>query len=904
MLHKHRFLCVFILIAFALRLTRLDGPSLWYDEGVTWWLARTPSPLALIRWTAADIQPPLYYLLIWLATRVFGDSEYALRWPSVIFNILTIPLLYHLSENNFPKPHRFLKPVRFELLPAFILTISPIMVYYSQEARMYTLLVWEATFASYLLLRIVRKKNRLEIILYVITATAALYTHYFAAFLLVAHFLYMFMAESTKPDRLLKICMIFGCIALFFAPWLPILFSRLGDDPSYWVGTLKLNEAIRKIFISFTVGETVFEQTGFWLAIGYLGFLIFDFGLNLKSKLENPNSKIIFLWLFVPITLILALSYVSPKFNPRYTLLAWPAFALLWGNSFKPNKFQKYVRFVFYIFLIATSFFSLHNWFTDPRFSKTDFRAVAQFIKERRVADETVLLSSGHFFPVWAYYYGETGWTSLPKMERLDVQRVTDLNISTDLRQALAGYGGAWLVNWQDEVIDPNRVVPFWLDLIGERPHDAGDFWGVRLEHWRLKKPALLSQSPIKQAVQFNFNHWLDLVGLTQLNDTELVLFWQARQPLPDKLIVTLELTDKNNFTWHNERLSAQLGSFFYPTVRWQVGQTVLTRHTLPWRLGTPPGVYIAAIRVGQILNGSYQAMDILDTQGHPQRRTALLPPISLSHLIEKNSQELPLLDLPFGKLYQSTLSHQQIEPGDRLGLALLWQIQQSDVPFTFELVDANHQILPIENLVGQASCLSFMDRQDACPTGKVLNQYWLDIPPHTAPGLAMLQLHLKDKTTNSIVPFTKLEILSTTRNFIVPKMDISLQADFSGQTTMLGFDCWADCQTSPDGNVTLTFYWRGETQMEQNYTIFAHLLSGQETVIIAADHPPLKPTRSWAKGEIISDTITMTIPPTMSPGRYAFELGLYNAADPTFPRLPLSNGETRVLLPNQVVVK
>ena len=146
-------LVVIILIAFALRLLLLGKQSLWYDEGVTWMLSQMPLA-ELIQWTAADIQPPLYYLIIWATDIIFGDSEWALRFPSTVFNILTLPVIYVLSRRLFASrsPRQFF--ASSPLLAAAILAIAPIMVYYSQEARMYTLLALEATLAGYLLLKI------------------------------------------------------------------------------------------------------------------------------------------------------------------------------------------------------------------------------------------------------------------------------------------------------------------------------------------------------------------------------------------------------------------------------------------------------------------------------------------------------------------------------------------------------------------------------------------------------------------------------------------------------------------------------------------------------------------------------------------------------------------------------
>ena len=66
---KRLWLLFLILLGFGLRLTRLGEQSLWYDEGVTWLLSQMRSLVELVRWTAADIQPPHYNLMIWAPDR-------------------------------------------------------------------------------------------------------------------------------------------------------------------------------------------------------------------------------------------------------------------------------------------------------------------------------------------------------------------------------------------------------------------------------------------------------------------------------------------------------------------------------------------------------------------------------------------------------------------------------------------------------------------------------------------------------------------------------------------------------------------------------------------------------------------------------------------------------------------
>ena len=86
-------LVIILALAFGLRLAGLGRQSLWYDEGVSAYLTTLPVG-EMLRWTAEDIQPPLYYALLAGWTQLFGRSEAALRWPSVLFSLLTVGLAW------------------------------------------------------------------------------------------------------------------------------------------------------------------------------------------------------------------------------------------------------------------------------------------------------------------------------------------------------------------------------------------------------------------------------------------------------------------------------------------------------------------------------------------------------------------------------------------------------------------------------------------------------------------------------------------------------------------------------------------------------------------------------------------------------------------------------------------
>jgi 4-amino-4-deoxy-L-arabinose transferase-like glycosyltransferase len=260
-------------LATALRLYALDKQSLWYDEAFSVYLARMDLGEIADR-TAADIQPPLYYFLLHGWIRLFGDGEPALRSLSVLFGVLAVPLIYGVGRQLFRR-----RPAG--LLAALLLAVSPLHIWYGQETRMYTLLILLCLLSSYLLLLLAARRdgeNRGGVVgdvglwlAYTLTSIAALYTHYFALFILAFQAIYLLMVwggQGFRPRRLAVGGLISGvAIGLAYLPWLPHLLTRYGADTSYWPGQLNLGQVLVDIALSFAGGETLPEQPGVLLAI-------------------------------------------------------------------------------------------------------------------------------------------------------------------------------------------------------------------------------------------------------------------------------------------------------------------------------------------------------------------------------------------------------------------------------------------------------------------------------------------------------------------------------------------------------------------------------------------------------------------------------------------------------------
>ena len=293
--HKTRWaLIALILLAWGLRLYRLEAQSLWYDEAVTADVVQLGLE-RLTRWTADDIQPPFYYYLLAGWVGVAGSGEWALRFPSAPFCLLSVPLAYAVGRRLFARGGDWGK--RAALLAALFAGLSPLYIYYAQEARMYALLTTLGLLMAVFLLdwlhTPLRQEQRRNRWLALITTTiAAVYTHYYAFFLILAFTLYFLAVWSRRRPRLVGMEGLIAVvsIAVAYFPWFPFVASRYRADASYWSGTLKLGEALRHTFISFTVGETVLEPVAVRLLWVFVLLLVTSF-VVLLSQGATPSVE-------------------------------------------------------------------------------------------------------------------------------------------------------------------------------------------------------------------------------------------------------------------------------------------------------------------------------------------------------------------------------------------------------------------------------------------------------------------------------------------------------------------------------------------------------------------------------------------------------------------------------------
>ena len=911
-------LLLIVLLALGLRLYRLDAQSLWYDEGFSVYLARMDLGEITAR-TAADIQPPLYYYLLHAWIGLFGDSEAALRGLSLLFGVLSVPLIYAVAWQLF-------RSRLAGLLAALFLAVSPLHLWYGQEARMYTLLTFFCLLSSFILLRIVQAKTKgMELalwIVYSLVSISAVYTHYFAFFVVIFQGLYLLLVwvgRGLRPARLLAGGVASAvAILVAYVPWWPHVLARLGADVSYWPGRLKLHEVVLDIVLAFVGGESILESIGVVLALGYgaafavcLAALLFDTNREQRGPGRPAEYPTVFLLLYLvlPPVLILALSFNSPKFNARYAMVSHPALVLilagglasLWRrrSGYLLNLARGTLALMILAFVLGVSTYANVNAYTDPAFARADFRSAARYLQERVASDEAVLLVSGHMFPVFDYYAPDIERHRLPDSETLDTTDTLDYGIAGELNAWLANKRGVWVVLWQDDVVDPVGYLTTMLESVGQEEPVERTFSRLELRHYLLPADADFAPVPdIDHPTDVNFGNQLGLLGYSQNGEQQVTLFWQALQPLAEDYRVALVLRDPSGQSWG--RWDGRPSSYLYPTDRWRAEQVVPGRHDLRLLPGSPPGDY--GLEVGVYTPADPEGLDVLDEAGAPQGKRVMLGTVRMPGAPASPDQidvaHPGRTDMGGGlSLLGWELDRPEGQPGERLLLTLAWLAESqptADYRVRVWLADAVSQRLDAGSIP-----LTL----DSHPTSVwQAGQAWrgqsvVRLPIQAQPGEARLSIQLVDPggvPLGPMVDLTPIPIRAADHSFERPEPEVPRQAEFDGKVALLGADL-SPVPVAPGSGLQVVLYWQALTEMDIPYTVFVHLLEPGGRMVAGHDGEPVggaRPTSAWVPGEYITDLHELQIPSDLAPGEYVIEVGLYDAGVVGLPRLQVVGQE------------
>jgi mannosyltransferase len=229
-------------LAAILRFSTLHVQSFWFDEAVTVRLLRGSFGHMLSSIGGSESTPPLYYAVAWVWSRVFGHGEIGLRSLSALAGTLFIPVAYAAGKE--------LASRRVGVAIAALAAFNPLLIWYSQEARSYSLLVLLAGISFWLFARLLREQTDRTLVLWTVASGLAIATHYFAAFVVAPEAAWLILrARDRRRPALATIALLAVGGAL-----LPLLLRQRKLDTTSFITQSSLAKRVVLVAKQFVVG--------------------------------------------------------------------------------------------------------------------------------------------------------------------------------------------------------------------------------------------------------------------------------------------------------------------------------------------------------------------------------------------------------------------------------------------------------------------------------------------------------------------------------------------------------------------------------------------------------------------------------------------------------------------------
>jgi mannosyltransferase len=236
-------------LAAAFRFATLGVQSYWLDEAVTVSLVELDLGEMLRRIPDSESTPPLYYLLAFGWSKLFGTGEVGLRSLSALLGTATVPAAYAAG--------RALVSDRVGLAAAALVSVNPFLIWYSQEARSYALLVLLAALSFLFFVRALRDWSRSALAWWGLASALALLAHYFAVFLVAPEAAWLLLSSRawdsprTRKARGEALAAV-AAVAVVGAALLPLALDQRSN--ASFIGESSLASRIAQVPKQYLVG--------------------------------------------------------------------------------------------------------------------------------------------------------------------------------------------------------------------------------------------------------------------------------------------------------------------------------------------------------------------------------------------------------------------------------------------------------------------------------------------------------------------------------------------------------------------------------------------------------------------------------------------------------------------------
>ncbi|PJF47067.1 MAG: hypothetical protein CUN48_10565 [Candidatus Thermofonsia Clade 3 bacterium] len=899
-----------MLVAFALRVVELTNRSIWLDEGTT--LLRLSGSLVnnltnviyVAGERTIDTQPQLYFLLLQGFVTLGGEHEFIFRFFSVAFGVLCAPTTYTLARRMFDAPTA--------VLATLFVALSPGLIWYSREIRMYSLVPFLAAALTLAAYRCSRATQRVALawLAWIALAIAGFLTHYSFVGLIAGQgaFLLTWTArhwdEFHARDRRTLIAAgasLAGAGLLALAtPFVREVLVRLlgGQEMNYASAPIEI--VVQTQFGGFLLGMNAFDFSGgvIGLVAGALclATAVVPLLMGSSGKMRTAHA-LLAASVATPVVLWFALSFLKPNYQGfRHLILiapmtavllarccAWPisgfgtqSASLLWRTA---GTTMGALIVGLQLYGVAATFIRTPHW-------QDDWRALAHYVRDHWQPGDVLVIGGlpTVAIPITPYLRGvpwfQEDGVNAPAQLPPNARRVwyvdrgrgqpRQLNGSPFIRREVNFPARSTAITLRLLELDPPFVEALPAEALAVDGAAAADM--PRLAAYALSPGAPLNPQP----------------------NTSLTLYWQrpttSGAGFPGEVNVAFRLR-YGDAVWLDANVRADLDVIG----AWPTDGYFRTEHIVPIPMGLPALPYHLEMSV---LAGDKQEriqhvaaplspeavaccirVTIWPAREQPMTIAAVAapqPPLVLQ------PARIPFPPLPsFGDIRISVVERPaSLHPGEPLPVVLTWLPARADLtPWQSRLT--------LQGLLGGdlAATQRVAGTPDfpveAWPTGEpVRDQYVLDVPFSAQPGWYRLQLERwRDgrRVDGAFLGLVRIEDY--------PPMPVAAQVQHPanarvGELSLLGYSVNGPVERGRTHNFIT--HWRVEQTPARDGVLFLHLFGPDGRLVSQDDNPPtidgkVRSTLTYHTGEGINQIHRITLPADSPAGEYKLFAGIYD---------------------------
>lgn len=890
-----------VALAFGLRVYGLESKSIWLDEALSFHRAASFSQavsglIVTGGVPSRDTQPPLYFVLLYGFLKLAGDSDFAAKFLSAFFSVLTVPVLAAAG--------RRLGGGRVGLLAALLAALSPLYVWYAQEVRMYTLLVFFSAVASYLGLRSaeeLRRGARRPGMAWAgaafLAAGLGVVTQYLAVFLVPALGFGLVAALARRRRALILGGTAFLALA---GPVLlvELLWGRLVTEP-----TPQFREVSPAVILWDLLGRAA---AGLALEGPLLdGLAAVLLALMLVGLLKGPGRP--GRWWLAGLVLLpaAALAMVGAQrpvvSNVRHLIFATPGLylAAALGLEALRRRFPATTPVLLGV-LAAGAGLGLSHYF-DPTLQKDDFRSLVAYLQQNVGPEDLVLVHEATVLHVFEHYdRGFLQVEALPPFGEAVGGRLP-ADFEAPLERLKAAYRRVWFVYWPRSIAgDPAGLIPAWLDsnlfAVSDRTF-AGRGMGVAVRAYVARPPiertvpAGVRPADLRSADGLKILGWEVAGPPTADGRIDLSFYFRAEAAGLSDYRLVVRLVDAQDHPWayfDGRPITA------WPTDRWPLDEVV--RADLPLRLapGTPAGTYRVEVGLAPGPNGG--PVPLLDGVGSPAGTLVGLGEVALPGAYRQRpdfDRAVPdSLGLDCGcglKLRELSPASREILAGGLLTVRGYYQLTGPVDPAAYRLA--------LELRRGDEAAAAEVWPLSPIPPGGpgpsvgdwLAGAYDLRVPVTVRPGEYRLVGRLlgpEGRPETLAAGFGRVltevdlglvQVSAPERRFDPPHPAQPADVYFGNLLHLLGYTL----ETGDEGRLRVTLYWRVLGNSERKLKVSVQVFAGPK-LVAQDDAVPVgwtRPAATWVPGEYLTDAHEVGLPPGVGPGELTMRVILYDEA-------------------------